>query len=278
LAPGTLGWDTQSVFDETKSTHLYLVNRAAQLASTAQSPAGPFVAANLQPMQSPPQAGTFRQALCQGLRDADFLAPYNDPNRLGVATYASHFYDDTTGLNYEGEPEPTALTNGVKFFNLSVAAMRQAQPDPQAGGYNLGLALHYFTDLTQPMHSGNYTYLSSIPLGYHTQFEEYAMGVQATLVPQPTVVGFVPGGVNDPGQLYRAASQHFKATYLDQVIAAHKYFSWYWSPAQWQAAVLQLLPAIFNDSVQNTSQLVYLWATLVQAPHEDFAPEAAGVG
>jgi hypothetical protein len=253
-------WDTEDVWDETKSTHLYLVNRAAQLAATCPDPAfQAFVAQQIQPMTGKDRAGLFRQGLCHGLYDADFKPAYNNPNWTGQPTYKSHFYDASTGKNYMGETTPTALTNGVSFLKQSVAHMQNGDGDLQQAGYFLGLALHYFTDLTQPMHAANYTYLDSVPFGYHTDFEVYTMSVQAALLPQPTVTGFQPGAVNDIATLYHTTAASFKASFFAPIIDAHEYFSWKVSPGKWQAAVSSLLPAILNDSVSATAQLLYLY-------------------
>ena len=257
--PGVLQWDTEDPWDETKSTHLYLVNRAAQLAGTCANAAYQnFVQQYIQPMVGKDQAGPFRQGLCQGLYDADFLSAYNNPNWLGQPTWKSHFYDASTGQNYMGETTPTALSNGVSFLQQSIAAMQQGPGGLNQGGYLLGLALHYFTDLTQPMHAANYTYLSSFPFGYHTDFEVYAMSVQA-MVPQPTVTGFQPGSVTDVATLYQATSTFSKQNYFSPVEQAHMYASWKWSPSTWQATVLPLLPTIFNYAVGATAQLLYLY-------------------
>jgi hypothetical protein len=257
VAPGLLGWDTEDVWDETRSTHLYIVNRAAQLLQTSSNPAiSSFVSQLVEPYTPQAQAGAFRTGLCQGLYDADFLAPYNDPNWIKQATWKSHFFDQSTGTNYEGETSPTARTNGTSYTQQAQQALRNS--DASGAGYALGLALHYFTDLTQPMHAANYTYLSSFPFGYHTDFEGYVMSVQAQ-IPQPTVTGFAPGAVSDVGALFDATSEHSKQTYFDQIDQAHKYFQWKWKPQQWQSAVTPLLPDILNDAVASAAQLMYLF-------------------
>lgn len=258
--PGLLQWDTEDAWDETKSTHLYLVNRAAQLVATWTNPAfQDFVQKQIQPMAGKDQAGPFRQGLCQGLYDADFLPAYNDPNFLRQPTWKSHFYDSSTGKNYMGETTPTALSNGVGFLQTSLTLLRSGGDDLYQAGYSLGLALHYFTDLTQPMHAANYTYLSSFPFGYHTDFEVYTMSVQATVEPQPTVTDFTPGSVNDITAMFQTTAAKFKQTYFPAVEEAHMYASWKLSPATWQAAVRPLLPPILNDSVSATAQLLYLY-------------------
>jgi phospholipase C len=259
--PGQLRWDTESVWDETKSTHLYLVNRAAQLVATyAGNPAFQgFVQQQIQPGVGEADAGPFRQGLCQGLYDTDFLSAYNNPNFLGQATWKSHFYDESTGLNWMGETAPTALSNGVEFWQQSLTFLQGVDVELYKGGYSLGLALHYFTDLTQPMHAANYTYISSFPFGYHTDFEVYTMSQQALVQPQPTVIGFAPGAVNDISELYKDTAELFKQKYFPAIEQAHKYASWKWSPGQWQNTVLPLIPAILNDSVSATAQMLYLY-------------------
>jgi hypothetical protein len=258
--PRIVQWDTEDVWDETKSTHLYIVNRGAELVGTCANPAfQDFVNQQIQPMTGKAQAGQFRTGLCQGLYDADFLPAYNNPNFVGQATWKSHFYDSSTGTNYMGEKQPTALTNGATFLQESVNLLHTS--DLYHAGYNLGLALHYFTDLTQPMHAANYTYLDSLPFGYHTDFEGYAMSMQAKVV-QPIVTGFQPGSVTDVGQLYQQTSAHFKTAYFDTIDKAHKYFTWKIYPATWQQAVLPLLPIIFNEAVNATAQLLYLYMGL----------------
>jgi hypothetical protein len=256
IGSGLVGWDTEDVWDETKSTHLYIVNRAAQLVATSTDPAvAQFVSSQIQPFLTQGAAGPFRTGMCHGLYDADFLSPYNDPNWINQATWKSHFYDQSTGTNYEGETTPTALTNGTAYLSQSLQKLR-TDPNLYNGGYALGLALHYFTDLTQPMHSANYTYLSSFPFGYHTDFEVYVMSVQAT-VAQPSVTGFLPGQFADIASVFSANAKSSKETYFAALDQAHKYASWKWSPAQWQNAVQAMLPGILDDAVAITAQLLY---------------------
>lgn len=38
--------------------------------------------------------------------------------------------------------------------------------------YKLGLAIHYYTDISQPMHANNFTAIS-YPPGYHCAYENY---------------------------------------------------------------------------------------------------------
>lgn len=65
-------------------------------------------------------------------------------------------------------------------------------------GYWLGLSLHYLTDLTRPMHAGNFTYLDSYFIGYHTGFESYALEVQADVTPHPLMSHPVSAPIPSP--------------------------------------------------------------------------------
>jgi hypothetical protein len=105
-------------------------------------------------------------------------------------TYLPHFYDPTTGTNYGNGPF-TALSYGRQFFNLSVYHARHYRwggnhiSAAVAAAQYLGLALHYLTDLTQPMHAANFTnvfgefqqssvLIPSIIDRRHSGFENYA--------------------------------------------------------------------------------------------------------
>lgn len=102
----------------------------------------------------------FRNAVLAGLRDADYKVPY-----IGIF-WSSHFYDPDTGKNYMGYGA-TARSNGEYYFNVALpvgkriyAAIREGRRpsdnDLYYCGYYLGVAAHYITDLTQPMHSANF--------------------------------------------------------------------------------------------------------------------------
>src|SRR5262249_55712117 len=148
-----------------------------------------------------PDAGRvpgFHDNLFQGLYDADMKAPYNNPAFFGRApTYCSHFYNPDTGVNYLGRSRPTALTEGMKFFEQAVSDFQSG--DPAKAGYHLGLSAHYFTDMTQPMHASNFPYFASFPIpSYHLDMEVFVMTVQGQVEP-PTRFEALP--VGDPKDL-----------------------------------------------------------------------------
>lgn len=175
-------WDAESADHEGESTHLWIVNRAVEILSRHGD--DPVAARAVSVLDD---AGC-RKSWQQGLLDADFKAQYNNgrkdmpthPSDLQVAlagaTWASHFYDPDTGKNYKGETSPTAFTEASSHIERAFDG-RLGDKGSNAC-YELGLALHYFTDLTQPMHATNFTALSR-PAKLHSNLEGYAVEIQA---------------------------------------------------------------------------------------------------
>ncbi len=177
-------WDAESVDNEHSSTHLWIVNRGIDL--LAKHPELPAAKAAVAFMNDP----NCRKNWQQGLLDADFKAVYNNGRtdlKLGAndaevalsgATWESHFFDVDTGLNYKGASSPTALTEAESHLKRS---MEDGADRLIAGNakscYELGLTLHYYTDMTQPMHAVNFTAVMH-PAKLHSNLEGYAMEIQ----------------------------------------------------------------------------------------------------
>lgn len=170
----TTRFDTEDPFNEKKSTHLWLVNRGALLAT---GEAGYRFRQLFQPdeNQTTPGGSVFHQAVCQGIYDADFVDFFNGPAISSQPTYESHFYDPDTGLNWRDHAKPTALTRGRELFNSAIAAYRAGRLD--LAGYALGVSLHFLTDLGQPMHAVNFTNIS-FPVLLHSKFETAVLELQ----------------------------------------------------------------------------------------------------
>ncbi len=113
----------------------------------------------------------FEKQTFQGLDDADYEEPWRGQMvwdtgnpRTSIYSWHDHFYNPTTGRNYM-RGESHAVTEGRRWFNLSVhaavRALKLGDPPPAAvvakAAHCLGVALHFLTDLTQPMHAGNFT-------------------------------------------------------------------------------------------------------------------------
>lgn len=178
-------WEAQSATDERLSSHLYIVNRAVDILGRKQTLASARNAFLLM------TATDCRPRWQQGLIDADFKAEYNNglsdtaPGSTQTeyvesgATWASHFYDPDSGTNWLGLPYPTARGEANRHLTAARTALRAG--DRYTGCYELGLALHYFTDLTQPMHAANFA-ATSPPLMLHGNLEAYAQEQQARWV------------------------------------------------------------------------------------------------
>ncbi|MGZ4107053.1 MAG: zinc dependent phospholipase C family protein [Tumebacillaceae bacterium] len=162
-------WAADDPHQETQSTHLWIAHSAISIMSRNQ---GGIVNANeIQYLQNAQYKNQFEQ----GLYDADYLDPFNNGGTT-IGGYKSHFYDPDTNTNYRGESSPTALTEGSKFFRNAGTYFQQGNMDKAF--YFLGLATHYFTDSTQPMHAANFTAIDTSAPGFHTKFEEYAEQIQ----------------------------------------------------------------------------------------------------
>jgi phospholipase C len=256
ISVGNGGEDTTSAFDTTRNTHLWLLFNAASLLENEGA-----VGQQIHRVIKPEDAflnDDFRDALCQGLWDADKKAPYNSPVLEVIPTWKSHFYDPDTGTNWMGQTAPTALSEGVRFYWVSQRAYRRG--DWVKAGYAFGLALHYLTDLTQPMHAANFTWLDSQGLGFHTDFERY---VKATLhqINPPRVYEplLSQTSIED---YFHAVARRSKDTYYSRVCKpewTQHYDEAARSHTVWNQRIGVLVPLILADAVQMTTQFLLMW-------------------
>ncbi len=267
--PQLPAWDTESVYDEAQSTHLWIVNRAAVLAQQ-QGAVGQQISSLVMPLQGQ-NGNVFHDNLCQGIYDADFKSPYNDPHDFGQAWYMSHFYDPDTGKSYDDrhwpwqDRVPNALQIGRSCFIK--AAEAYLQNDMAGAGYNLGLALHFFTDLSQPMHAGNFTYTMSFPrFGYHTQFEEYILETQSQVTPPTTYTSgsYAP----DPDEYIIALAHNSKNKYYPALSTGKAGFAYYGFdttfPVSWKGIASGLRAPMLQDAITYTAQYLVAWMQLVR--------------
>ncbi len=179
--PGVIRWETALTGEEASSTHLWIVDRAIDILSRHTDQ--PSAAAAYERLTDPVCQSRWQQ----GLFDADYKAPYHDgysnlyPGAsewriaLSGATWESHFYDPDSGENYRGKTSPVAKQRALE--HAANADAKLANGDAWNGCYELGLSLHYMTDMTQPMHTANFA-ATDWPLRLHTHLEGYAMQVQ----------------------------------------------------------------------------------------------------
>ena len=160
----TVEWEAGSVTDQGESTHLFIVNHALDILGHHLADAQASSAFNRL------NTTTCRSRWQQGLYDADHKVSYNN-----WYTWSSHFYDPSTGTNYLGFSSPVAYTEALK--HLATAKSKLAANDVSTGCYELGLSLHYATDITAPMHAQNFA-ATDRPLDLHSHIEQRAVAIQ----------------------------------------------------------------------------------------------------
>ena len=162
------------------NTHLWIVNRALDLLAKSGDPGVTALVAKM-------NVKAIRDSWENGLWDGDDDNHKDGPNlRSG-----SHFYNGA-GKDWNGNS-----TSVTTFTIAGLDANKTLQGhNPNAResadsrlrtvtgsldatkAYELGLALHYLTDMTQPMHTSGYDALA-IPTMLHPQYEYYVPFVQA---------------------------------------------------------------------------------------------------
>jgi len=174
-------WDTGVSPDSPNGSHQWLFARGLVLLSKHTDLPG--VSEKLAWLNAP---GCLKQAR-QGLFDADFLAKYSGAKKdltaqastidylLAGATYAAHFYDPDTGTTYNGELSPTA--NAMVNSLLTNSRNVNIQGQSAFACHELGVAAHFFGDLSNPMHTALFT-SKNMPLFLHSNLEFYTMGIQ----------------------------------------------------------------------------------------------------
>ncbi len=167
------------------NTHLWVVNQALDLLQkedpSGLTPLGAFV-------NELRKSKTVRQQWEQGLWDADTPA-YADAD----GHQSTHFYNaakkDRNGAFTPFDTYFPASDNKFGCKNAracaaaqltNVAGFRLDETNPltkQTAAYHLGLALHYMTDATQPMHTSGWSG-AAIPTNGHPQWEYYVPQIQ----------------------------------------------------------------------------------------------------
>jgi phospholipase C len=170
------------------NTHLWVVNQAVNMLARSNDPLARR-AANT--MLEPTCALKWKEGLYDG--DAKLA-----DNPVKSSTSGTHFYNPvnkdwlgnyTKSTTYlmAGADASERVGSNLKTFNAPNAKQSAASrikqvpatgPTASTGCYELGLALHYMTDMTQPMHTSSFSGASS-PLWLHPYFEAYVPVVQA---------------------------------------------------------------------------------------------------
>jgi phospholipase C len=249
-------------FDATQNTHLWLLFSATTLVES-RGAAGRKLHQLVKPWHGKIN-DAFHDGLCRGLWDADKNTRYNDPLLDMLPTWRSHFYDPDTCTNWMGQTTPTAVTQGSAFYQQAQSAYQHGKL--AEAGHHLGLALHYLTDLTQPMHAANFTWLHSQSFGYHTHFERY---VRANLHLMTAPSRYTPRIKAAQLEAYfKAVARHAKDAYIERLCkpAWTQHFSEAdRSFAVWENRVGAVVPHILRDAVQMTAEFLLMWMEETQA-------------
>jgi phospholipase C len=243
------------------NTHLWLLFSAAHVLRNVDT-CGDYLYQVIRPWNERIH-DDFRDALCLGLYDADKLPPYNDAWFSLLPTWKSHFYDPDTGMNWLGETNPTAVSQGCSYYDEALQAYQQG--DEWRAGYCLGLALHYLTDLTQPMHAANFTWMDSVNFGYHTDFERFVSHACADL-PLPTrYAPHLPQAATEV--FFTSVARYTKDAYYEAICKpewTQSYDDTAGSMSVWQKRVGRYVKPMLYDAVQTTAQFLRMWANEVE--------------
>lgn len=148
-----------------------------------------------------------------------------------------------------------------------------AHGDLHAAGYTLGLSLHYLTDLTQPMHAANFTWLHSWYGGYHTAFEDYAKSMLDHLsLPEkyvPLPLGRMPDGY------LKAVARRTRDTYYQHVCRpewTRSYRRQVVTNEVWHQRVGCYLAPMLSDAILMTAEYLLAWMKSIQEVHLEEEP------
>ncbi|MGE5675159.1 MAG: hypothetical protein ACM3XM_15020 [Mycobacterium leprae] len=222
----------------------------------------------------------FRQTLEQALVDADNVAPYAGTPVIdmlhlkwlrsvlsaagitdGPYSHNSHFYDPDTATNCLGERAPTAKTEAVQYYRSAVAHLTRlfrgdvAPERVEAVAYQLGLALHYFGDLCQPMHAANFATI--LTTGYlcdfrHEALEDWADAHASQLAVSPDIDPDQLPGLREPdiipsiGDLCDTGARQAKAVFqqhLERLLQSHCPCDNHWGDEVLPALMAAMRPA-----------------------------------
>ncbi|HHT7239515.1 MULTISPECIES: zinc dependent phospholipase C family protein [Bacillus] len=251
--PITAGWSAEAPYHSDKSTHLWIAKQAIEIMKTESN-----IEANKQAVDflNYPQ---YKDLFSKGLYDADYNAEFNDGG-TGIGGvfkggWKSHFYDPDTKENYRGETNPTALTQGKKYFYESGEHLRNK--DYEKAFYYLGVATHYFTDATQPMHAANFTAIDTRAIKYHSYFENYVTTIQNQFA--VNTGGNYNDSLSTPEEWIDYAARVAKPEI--QNITNDKTFKYYNSgKAQlWQEMVTPAVQRSLGEAQRNTAGFLNLW-------------------
>lgn len=251
-------WSAEHPHNPNESTHLWIARNAIQIMSRNQDKT---VQGNeLQFLNTP----EYKELFERGLYDADYLDEFNDggTGTIGIdglirGGWKSHFYDPDTRKNYKGEEEPTALSQGDKYFNLAGEYFKKG--GQKQAFYYLGVATHYFTDATQPMHAANFTAVDMSALKFHSAFENYVTTIQTQFEVKDDKGTYNLVDSNDPKQWIHETAKLAKAEIMNITNDNIKTQYNKGNNALWQREVMPAVQRGLEKAQRNTAGFIHLW-------------------
>ncbi|HAC2751551.1 phospholipase [Listeria monocytogenes] len=238
--PHKLSWSADNPTNTDVNTHYWLFKQAEKILAKDVD----HMRANLMN-----ELKNFDKQIAQGIYDADHKNPYYD-----TSTFLSHFYNPDKDNTYLPGFANAKIT-GAKYFNQSVADYREGKFD--TAFYKLGLAIHYYTDISQPMHANNFTAIS-YPPGYHCAYENYVDSIkhnyQAT--EDMVVKRFCSNDVKE--WLYENAKRA-KADY-PKIVNAKTKKSYLVGNSEWKKDTVEPTGARLRDSQQTLAGFLEFWS------------------
>ncbi|MDQ0416693.1 phospholipase C [Croceifilum oryzae] len=236
-------WTTGHPHEEGTNSHLWIVSRSIDI----------MTGSNEVQSQEVSLLKKWKDDLAQGLYDADHIVTYNN-----FGTFSSHFYDPDTGSSYLPGVK-TAKETGVKYFHMAGEAYRSK--DVKQAFYYLGLSLHFLTDLTQPMHSSNFT-SATMPWGFHSKFEDFVDSFKENYKVTDHV-GYWNFSNTAEGWLHKAAVQSKKDA---PGILNSQVFDWYtratfsdYYAAKWREEVIPTAGKRLIEAQRTTAGFLHFW-------------------
>jgi len=215
----------------------------------------------------------------EGLKDADYKKEYKGIMDM----WECHFYHPETKRNLFGGKD-TALYRAGLYYKIALENLRKIQTERTdesviAAAYNLGLVLHYVTDLCQPLHATNFgnfispdNWAPSLGDMRHAGYEDYVEDVVAneplklagwkpkTIDPKDFELNYTFTKLED--LVIKAADNSvaiYKKTFEATILAkkkSHFSFENKWTPEQADPTLVEVVP----NSVLMAASLFIHWA------------------
>jgi len=222
----------------------------------------------------------------KGLHKADYENPY-----YNNYTFCSHFYNPQTGLNFLNNPNSFPFASQSVLWSAAKLKVGDMFPDKTAvdcvkeyfteslrhrisadGAELLGVAMHYLTDLSQPMHSADF--IAGFGGGnFHGVFEQKIDTVASRLVPNMQLSRDEIEGIvhrySSPGPLAIALATESNALFHNKVqkLLKEEWHSW-WRGSDDSNITVENSTPLATEALRNglryTCALIRLWEQHVQ--------------